>query len=82
MNFYKKVLNRETYLTLIKDFKLRNAISQLQLSGLKLAIEQQRHHEPRIAIENRIRIFCNNNCIESELHMIVECLFYSDEVFL
>ena len=56
----------------MRDFKLRRSLRQLHLSSHKLAIEKGRHCRPKLALENRICIYCDvmwkMNCVSNCLN--------------
>ena len=64
---------------MVKDFKLRRCISRFRLTSHHLAIETGRHTKPKTPEDERLCTYCNKNKIENELHMFIECDFYTDE---
>ena len=79
LRFYKTFKTEfkfENYLLLIKDAKLRKSLSQFRLSSHRLAVETGRHAKPKIALENRICLFCNAKQVEDENHIFFNCQNY------
>ncbi len=76
---YKSDFQMETYVTTVKDFKLRRSVAQLRLNSHQLAIEKGRHVKPKIPESARICILCNQGDIEDECHFLVDCSFYIEE---
>ena len=76
---FKKEFKFEMYLYLIKDPKLRKCLSRFRLSSHKLQIEMGRHCYPKKPEEQRICKLCNLNEVESEIHFLLQCPFYTNE---
>ena len=74
---FKQELRMETYLLEIKDFKLRRLLSRFRLSSHDLEIERGRYLKPPVPASERFCKTCQNNCIEDEKHILVECQTYS-----
>ena len=72
----KPVFVRSEYLTLLRNFKYRRAISRLRVSSHKLNIESGRH--AGIARADRFCSLCNLNDIEDEYHFILICPVYAE----
>ena len=64
----------ESYLSDIKDYKLRTQLTKLRLSNHTLLIETGRHK--KIPKEMRVCPFCPNS-VEDELHFILQCPTYT-----
>ena len=71
---FKTSFELESYLINIKNDTLRKQLSKFRLSSHNLAVETGRHNS--IDINNRICLFCNQNQIESEYHMLLICPKY------
>lgn len=68
----KKNFGTEPYLSIVKNCKFRNAISQIRSSSHNLEIERGRHCKPIRPIEDRI---CNKcEIVEDEDHFLLACL--------
>ena len=79
LRFYKTIkskLSVEPYLTGIRDYSSRNAISKLRLSAHRLNIEVGRHR--KIPLLERTCEHCPNE-IEDEFHFIMVCKEHSTE---
>ena len=64
------------YLTVLDNYKHRQAISKIKLSSHKLNIERGRYSGvPR---QNRKCELCNKNDLEDEFHFMLVCDLYSD----
>ncbi len=73
---YKQNFSFELYLDNIHERKYRNALCRFRLSSHKLAIEQGRYiNIPR---DERKCIYCTQNVIENEYHLLLTCPFYRD----
>ena len=66
---FKTEIGIESYLSDIKDYKLRTQVTKLRLSNHMLLIGTERHKIPK---ERRICPFCSNS-VEDELHFILQC---------
>ena len=64
----------DPYLTLIKNYSYRNALSRLRVNSHLLEIERGRHTVPTTPIERRVCSFCS--VVETEYHFATECLLY------
>ena len=74
-------LKPEHYVTQIMPRYHRRILSKLRAGCLSLAVETGRYMRPTIPLENRVCIFCNKNCIEDEIHFLIDCELYSDQRF-
>lgn len=73
---FKQTYEREIYLSEVKIFKQRQAFSRLRVSNHVLRIETGRYSkEP---VNTRKCIFCNQDSIEDECHMLLYCSLYLD----
>ena len=66
----------EDYLTSIRHFEQRNYFMKMRISNHKLAIETGRYRSQKI--EDRLCLFCNQNQVETEEHMLLKYLFNSN----
>ena len=66
----------ESYLSAVKQFKFRKAMSKLRLSNHCLRIERGRYQNESLA--NRICIRCTRNSIEDEHHFLIQCPAYEE----
>jgi len=69
---------RETYLSVVKDYKIRRCVTSLRISSHKLEIEVGRYKKE----DSNVR-FCkmcvNSNLVEDEVHFIIDCDAYRNE---
>ena len=73
----------ENYI-LQNNLRTRQNFTRLRISTHKLAIETGRHKRPKINVEERICVHCNQQKVEDEFHFIMECGKYSvvrDQLF-
>ena len=63
----------------VRDFKLRKAISKLRLSSHDLMVEKGRHSKPKTPLEERTCPFSSNNVVEDEQHFVLECPTFSKQ---
>lgn len=61
------------YIGLIKDFRIRRAITKIRICDLRLDIETLRYVKPLIPRENRICKHCINGPCENEQHFLMDC---------
>ena len=61
----------EPYLYLVKKLRYREAISKFRCSSHTLAIESDRHTNPRTPVADRKCLICD--VIEDELHFLLNC---------
>ena len=66
----------EDYLTSIRNFEQRRYFTKMRTSNHKLAIETGRYIRQKI--EDRLCVFCNQNQVETEEHMLLKCSLYSN----
>ena len=78
LEFYQKFkVNYETesYLDIIRTFDQRRVFRKFRISNHNLAIESGRY--TNTLTDNRICVFCSLNAIESEEHMLLNCILYN-----
>lgn len=73
---YKVEFIIEPYLLNVKSDILRIALTRFRLSSHSLAIETGRFL--KVERENRLCLFCNQRCIETEFHFLLVCGKYRD----
>ena len=73
----KSEFKLDPYLALIKNYKYRNALSRLRVNSHLLEIERGRHTVPITPIDKRNCSHCS--VIETEFHLLTECLLRYDE---
>jgi hypothetical protein len=76
---FKTVFKLESYLYVIKDFKLRKCMSKLRLSSHSLNIERGRHTKPKTPLEDRLCTVCDKSEVEDEFHFLLKCPLYNIE---
>lgn len=74
---FKQEFGLESYLVVIRDFKLRKCLSKLRLSSHSLEVELGRHR--KVPKEVRICKLCDLNETEDEFHFIMSCPLYLEE---
>ena len=67
----------EPYLTHIKNYKFRNALSRLRINSHLLEIERGRHTKPITPVERRLCSHCS--VVETEFHFVTECLLHETD---
>ena len=67
----------EPYLTHVKNYKFRNALSRLRVNSHLLEIERGRHTKPITPVEKRLCSHCS--VVETEFHFVTECLSYETD---
>ena len=72
---FKNNLIPEKYCTTYTSRAKRSVFAQFRCGVLPLNIEVGRFRG--LPETDRLCIFCNNNSIESEIHFLLECPFYS-----
>ena len=77
---FKKGIQEENYLTIVKSFKLRKNICRLRISSHNLAIETGRHRRPiKIAPHLRFCTDCHAGQVGDEEHIIMNCQKFNTE---
>ena len=74
LRFYKLIKHSygiEPYLTLVKEYKYRNAISKFRCSSHMLEIEKGRHVKPKVPLNQRLCKTCN--VLDDEFHFVFHC---------
>ena len=74
---FKKDFVFEKYLQDNNVNKYRTSLTRFRISAHTLAIERGRYIRPPIPVKDRLCIYCDQQCIEDEVH-IFQCSFYSD----
>ena len=75
---FKMEFRKEPYLYQVNRTYL-NPISRFRTSYHCLHIETGRHTKPITPVENRTCNFCQSNCIDDEIHMLLDCTFHNTE---
>jgi hypothetical protein len=76
---YKHSYKLENYLLNTKNFKAKKLLTKLRISAHDLHIETGRYHKPKkIPLDQRTCHFCNQNLIEDEIHLVLDCSFYDE----
>ena len=76
--FYKHDFKEESYLSIIKKFKHRQALTKFRISNHILLIETGRYQRPKIPRHERICRFCSSGEIENESHFILKCKLFEE----
>ena len=66
----KSIYSQERYLSALKTFKYRHALSKSRLSNHSFNIEAGRYKQPKIPRERRIGLLCNLSKVETETHFL------------
>jgi len=75
-DIFKTNYEPENYVVNINNRGKRSVIAQLRLGILPLSIETGRYQD--IPIEYRFCNYCNQNCVESEIHFLLFCDNYNE----
>jgi hypothetical protein len=75
---YKTQLCTSAYVKSVLIRSHRQVLANFRSGSLPLAIETGRYAKPKVQLNERICIYCNNNCVEDEMHLLMEYEFYSD----
>ena len=73
---FKHSFDREKYLSVISDYKLRNTLSRFRMSSHNLYIETGRYYN--IPREQRLCKSCNMSMVENEYHFLMVCPHFKD----
>lgn len=73
---FKKDIFTETYVTSPMSFAHKKHLAMLRCGSLPLEIELGRR--TNVPLEERICKLCNNENIENEVHVLLECPLYDD----
>ena len=79
MTIYRELktkFDRSTYLTILHNKRLSNALSKLRLSSNRLAVETGRHTV--IERQNRKYLFCTKDDLEDEFRFVLICPRYNN----
>ena len=76
---FKNNFGAEAYLENIRDPSIRSIIAKFRLSSHHLAIETGRHKKPKIELQDRLCIYCDQEVIEDECHVLIQCQYYKEE---
>ena len=74
-NLFKNKFETAKYLVHLKDLSLRQQVAKFMCSDHNLMIEVGRHC---FALENRTCTKCSANCIEDEVHLLIDCSAYQN----
>ena len=69
--------NQAKYLSSVKQFMFRQALTKLRISSHSLMIETGRYYWPKIPKELRLCKLCQQSKVENEEHFLFECKMYS-----
>jgi len=75
---FKDFYEPEIYLDLPYDFEQRRQFTKFRISNHSLAIETGRYNNQNNSNDQRICLFCSNNEVETEIHMLCNCSLYND----
>ena len=75
---FKVNVSFEKYLSSVKNFKHKSALTRFRLSNHNLMIEKGRHSRPKIERNDRKCFICQN-MVEDEYHFITKCPLYNNE---
>ena len=75
---YKTQLFDISYCKTVVNRSHRRILANFRSGALPLAIETGRYARPQIPLDERKCNFCNRNCIENEIHFLVDCDLYTD----
>ena len=81
LEFFKQIKNNyepESYLNQIRHFDQKKIFTKFRISNHKLAIETGRYFKEKIQTHLRQCKCCNNNAIESEMHVLYHCPLYDN----
>lgn len=73
---FKQVYGTENYVTCLLPRSHRSALAKFRSGVAPLRLETGRYE--RLAINDRICIFCENQSVESEEHVLLSCTMYDD----
>ena len=75
----KSIYSQKRYLSAIKKFKYRQALSKLHLSNPSLNIEAGQYKQTKNPRERRICFLCNLSKVKTETHFLFECPAYDTQ---
>ena len=73
----KAEFHMEPHISLVTNYKYRDAITKLRASSHTLEVERGRYTNPKTPLEDRLCSVCG--IIEDELHLLVGCRSYARE---
>lgn len=74
----KYSFEQERHISMVNNYKFRNAITPLWTSSHGLEIERGRHTKPKTPRHLRICKFCINHLVEDEYHFLIICPLYNE----
>ena len=74
---FKRNFSPEGYLFNVKNKKLQKYISRFRLSSHNLGVQLGRHQG--VNPDQRKCLYCNADCIDDELHFLVQCPYHDNE---
>ena len=77
---FKTVTGFEKYLDILKNQKQRKLFTKFRLSSRDLEIESGRYGTKSLQVNERICKLCNEGKVEDEVHFLMQCPFYSEEI--
>ena len=69
----------EPYLDEIRSHSIKKELVKFRISATKLAIESGRYLRPQVPLNDRLCTFCNDKCVENEMHFLLDCEFYKEK---
>ena len=75
---YKTEYKTEPYVLLNMSRDQRRVLSKFRCCNLPLAIETGRFTKPKTPLTDRLCIYCDSHLVEDEMHLLIDCEFYSD----
>jgi hypothetical protein len=76
---FKSEYKVEGYITCVMGRAQRRALAQFRSGVAPIRLETGRYERGRyLPVEERICYLCDNNAVESEIHVILECPVYND----
>ena len=69
----------EPYLDEIRSHSIKKELVKFRISAHKLAIESGRYLRPQVPLNDRLCTFCNDKCVENEMHFLLDCEFYKEK---
>ena len=76
---FKLEFRLEPYLIELHNDNIRRTLAQFRTSSHHLRIETGRHFKNKLAVEDRICLFCDKNEIDDERHLVTTCSFHDSE---
>ena len=76
---FKKEFKTESYTMALKSRQARSALCKFRISSHDLMIERGRYAKPhKLPIEERVCPNCKSGAIEDEMHVLLDCAFYTE----